>query len=54
VTLVGTYVFVCFILLEFHGWGLPLFPLLYTALLVFYDVRPDIAQRIFSELWRRT
>jgi len=54
VTLIGTYVFVCFVLLEFRGWGLSTFPLLYTALLVFYDARPDIAQRIFPELWRRT
>ena len=54
VTLIATYVFVCFVLLEFRGWGLTAFPLLYTALLVFSDARPDIAQRIFPELWRRT
>jgi len=54
VTLIATYVFVCVTLLEFGGWGLSVFPLLYTALLVFYDARPDIAQRIFPELWRRT
>jgi len=54
VTLIATYVFVCVILLEFGGWGLFAFPLLYTALLVFYDAYPDIAQRIFPELWRRT
>jgi hypothetical protein len=53
VTLIGTYVFVCVLLLEFGAWGLSVFPLLYTALLVFYDARPDIAQRIFPQLWGR-
>lgn len=33
---------------------LALFPILYAALLVFYDVRPDLAQRIFPKLWRET
>lgn len=53
VTLIATYVAVCVLLLEFGGWGLYAFPPLYTALLIFFDARPDIGQRIFPELWQR-
>ena len=28
-------------------------PIVYAALLVFYDARPDIAQRIFPKLWQQ-
>jgi hypothetical protein len=53
VTLIATYVFLCFVLIEFGGWGLYAFPPLYTAMLIFYDVRPDIGRRIFPEFWQR-
>ncbi|MEO8459505.1 MAG: hypothetical protein ABI451_03160, partial [Dokdonella sp.] len=53
VTLIATYVAVCFLLIEFGGWGLYAFPPLYTAMLVFYDARPDIGERIFPQLWQR-
>jgi len=33
-------------------FGLYALPILYTALLVFYDARPDLARRIFFKLWR--
>lgn len=54
VTLIGTYIFVCFVLVHFGGRGVYAFPPLYTAMLVFYDTRPDLARRIFPELWQRT
>jgi hypothetical protein len=53
VTLMATYVFLCFMLIEFRGWGLYAFPPVYTAILIFYDARPDIGQRIFPKLWQR-
>ena len=53
VTLIATYVVMCFVLLQFNGWGLYAFPPFYTALLIFYDARPDIARRILPQLWTR-
>jgi hypothetical protein len=53
VTLIATYVFLCFVLIEFRGWGLYAFPPLFTAILIFYDARPDVGQRIFPKLWQR-
>lgn len=53
VTLIATYVFLCFVLIEFRGWGLYAFPPLFTAILIFYDTRPDIGQRIFPKLWQQ-
>jgi hypothetical protein len=53
VTLIVTYVAMCFVLIEFRGWGLYAFPPLYVALLIFYDMRPDIAKRILPQLWQR-
>jgi hypothetical protein len=53
VTLIATYVFICFVLIEFRGWGLYAFPPLFTAILIFYDTRPDIGQRIFPKLWQQ-
>jgi hypothetical protein len=52
VTLIATFVGLCYLLLNFGRWGLYALPILYTALLVFYDARPDLAQRIFPKLWR--
>lgn len=53
VTLIATYVFLCFVLIEFRGWGLYAFPPLFAAILIFYDTRPDIGQRIFPKLWQQ-
>jgi len=53
VTLIATYVFVCFALIEFGGWGLYAFPPIYTAMLIFFDARPDIGKRVLPKLWER-
>jgi hypothetical protein len=54
VTLIATFMVLCYLLITFGRSGLYALPFLYSALLVFYDVRPDIAQRIFPALWRKT
>jgi hypothetical protein len=51
VTLIGAYLLLCFLLIHFGRDGLYIFPALYAALLVFFDARPDIGQRIFPDLW---
>src|SRR5450631_1300067 len=53
-TLIATFMVLCYVLITFGRSGLYALPFLYSALLVFYDVRPDIAQRIFPALWRKT
>jgi hypothetical protein len=52
VTLIATFAALCYILITFGRSGLYALPILYAALLVFYDTRPDIAQRIFPKLWQ--
>ena len=52
VTLVGVYVVLAYGLSVVGRFGLFIFPVLYAALLVFFDARPDIGQRIFPDLWR--
>ena len=52
VTLVGTYVFLSFMLSTFGRAGVYVFPLVYAALLVAYDARPDLAERVLPDLWR--
>jgi hypothetical protein len=52
VTLIATFVGLCYLLINFGRWGLYALPMLYTALLVFYDARPDLGQQIFPKLWR--
>jgi len=54
VTLIGVYVALAYGLSVFGHRGLFIFPMLYAALLVFFDARPDIGQRIFPELWRES
>jgi hypothetical protein len=54
VTIIATYVALAYLLSILGRGGLFLFPILYAALLVFYDARPDVAQRIFPKLWRET
>ena len=53
VTMIATFVLLCYLLLTFGRWGMYTLPILYAALLVFYDARPDIAQQIFPSLWQR-
>ena len=52
VTIIATYVAFAYFLSNFGESGFFIFPVLFAALLVFYDARPDLAQRIFPEMWR--
>lgn len=52
ITLIGTFVLICYFLLTFDFFVLRALPILYAAVLVFYDARPDLAQRIFPDLWK--
>ena len=52
VTIIATYVALSYFLSNFGQSGFFIFPILFAALLVFYDTRPDLAQRIFPSLWR--
>jgi hypothetical protein len=52
VTIIATYVALSYLLSNFGGRGFFIFPILFAALLIFYDARPDLAQRIFPALWR--
>ena len=48
VTLIATFVALCFAMVSFGGWGLYALPALYAAMQVFYDARPDLARRLFQ------
>lgn len=52
VTLIATFVFLCFVMTYFDEWGFYVLPLAFTALLVFYDTRPDIGRKLFPALWQ--
>jgi hypothetical protein len=52
VTLIGIYLVLVYGLSVVGHHGLFIFPVLYAALLVLFDARPDIGQRIFPGLWR--
>ena len=52
VTLIGVYVVLAYGLSVIGRFGLFIFPALYAGLLVFFDARPDVGQRIFPSLWR--
>ena len=54
VTIIAAYVALSYLLSNFGQVGFFIFPILFAALLVFYDARPDLAQRIFASLWRET
>jgi hypothetical protein len=54
VTIIATYVALSYLLSNFGQSGFFILPILFVALLVFYDARPDLAQRIFPRLWRKT
>jgi len=53
VTLIATFALLCYLLLNFGRWGSSVLPVLYTAVLVLYDLRPDLARQIFPELWKK-
>jgi hypothetical protein len=53
VTIIATYVALSYFLSNFGQRGFFVLPLVFAALLVFYDARPDLAQRIFPTLWRQ-
>jgi hypothetical protein len=52
VTIIATYVALSYFLSNFGSGGFFVLPILFATLLVFYDTRPDLAQRIFPKLWR--
>jgi hypothetical protein len=52
VTIIATYVALSYLLSNFGERGFFIFPILFAALLVFYDTRPNLAQRISPALWR--
>ena len=54
VTVIATYVALSYLLSNFGRSGLLVFPIFFAALLVVYDARPDVAQRIFPKLWQGT
>jgi hypothetical protein len=53
VTLIGVYVGLAYALSVLGPNALLVFPALYAGLLLVFDARPDIGQRIFPELWRK-
>jgi hypothetical protein len=52
VTLLATFAGLCYVSITFGRAGLHMLPILYAALLVSYDIRPDLAERIFPVLWQ--
>ena len=54
VTIIATYVALSYFLSNFGQRGFLILPILFAALLVFYDTRPDLGDRIFPSLWRET
>ena len=51
-TLIATFVLLCYVMLTFGSAGYYVLPIIYSLLVVFYDTRPDLARRIFPKLWR--
>jgi hypothetical protein len=51
VTLIATYVALCYALADLGRIAVTVLPILYAALLTFYDARPDLARRLLPELW---
>lgn len=52
VTIIASYVALSYLLSIVGGSGLYVFPILFAGVLVFYDTRPGIAQRLFPSLWQ--
>ncbi|MCE9624330.1 MAG: hypothetical protein K8R69_02580 [Deltaproteobacteria bacterium] len=53
VTLIGTFALLCYALTAFGLFGSRVLPVLYAIILVFYDMRPDLGQKIFPDLWKK-
>lgn len=51
VTLIAGFVALSFVLVNFGGWGIYLFPILFAALQILFDTRPDLVRRALPELW---
>ena len=51
-TLIATFVLLCYVLLTVGSGGVYVLPIIYAVLLVFYDTRPDLARAIFPKLWQ--
>jgi hypothetical protein len=52
ITIIATYVALSYLLTSFGRPGFFILPIVFAAILVFYDTRPDVAQQIFPKLWR--
>ncbi len=52
VTVIATFVFVSLVMTHLGSWGFYVLPFAYTALLVFFDTRPDWGRKIFPEMWQ--
>ena len=52
-TLIATFIALCYGLIVIGRVGLVALPAIYAAMLVFYDARPDLARQIFPALWQR-
>ena len=52
VILIATFVFLCYAMLRFGSGGFNILPIAYSAILIFYDTRPDLGRRIFPKLWQ--
>ena len=51
-TLIATFVVLCYVMLTFSSDSDYVLPIIYSLLVVFYDTRPDLARAIFPKLWR--
>jgi hypothetical protein len=51
VTLIATYVALCYALASFGRGGVAVLPIVYSALLTLYDARPDLARRLLPDFW---
>ena len=51
-TLIATFVVLCYVMLTFSSDSYYVLPIIYSLLVVFYDTRPDLARAIFPKLWR--
>lgn len=53
VTLIATFVGLCFAMASFGSWGVYVLPALYAVMQVVYDLRPGLARRVLPALWGR-
>lgn len=52
VTVIAAFVFISLVMTHLGSWGFYVLPFAYTAMLVFFDTRPDLGRKIFPELWQ--